>query len=155
MGHAEVGAQMADGILRRLKASNALREDTVELVARHMGFVAADRMRLATLRRLMASPLFEDEMELLRLDCLGCHGDLSAYEFLRAKQAEFAAEPELPPPLVTGKDLIALGMKPSPLFGRILKELATLQLEGETSREALLAEARRLAGADAAARQEG
>lgn len=150
MGHAEVGAEMADGILRRLKASNALREDTVELVARHMGFVAADRMRLATLRRLMASPLFEDEMELLRLDCLGCHGDLSAYEFLRAKQAEFAAEPELPPPLVTGKDLIALGMKPSPLFGRILKELATLQLEGETSREALLAEARRLAAADAA-----
>lgn len=145
MGHAEIGAEMADAILRRLKAPNALREDVVELVARHMAFVAPEKMRTATLRRLMASPLFEDEMELLRLDCLGCHGDLSAYGFLRAKQAAFAAEPKLPAPLVTGRDLIALGMAPSPLFGEILPALMTKQLEGETSRDALLAEARRLA----------
>lgn len=145
MGHAEVGADMADGILRRLKAPKALREEVVELVARHMAFVAPEKMRTATLRRLMASPLFEDEMELLRLDCLGCHGDLSAYEFLRAKQAAFAAEPKLPAPLVTGRDLIGLGMAPSPLFGYILSALMTKQLEGETSREALLAEARRMA----------
>ena len=128
--------------------------DNGALVARHMGFVTADQMRVATLRRVMASPLFEDEMELLRLDCLGCHGDLGAYNFLRAKQAEFAAEPKLPPPLVRGKDLIALGLVPSPLFKEILSALMTKQLEGETSRDALLAEARRLA-ATAAAKPEG
>jgi poly(A) polymerase len=145
MGHAEVGAEMADGILRRFKASKALRENVVELVARHMNFVSPEKMRLATIRRYLASPLFEDQLELLRLDCLGCHGDLSAYGFLRGKQAEFAAEPELPPPLVRGKDLIAMGLVPSPRFKKILSALMTRQLEGETSREALLAEARRLA----------
>ena len=35
-GHAKVGAQMADGILRRLKASNSLREEVTWLIALHM-----------------------------------------------------------------------------------------------------------------------
>jgi poly(A) polymerase len=36
----------------------------------------------------------------------------------------------LPPPLVTGDDLIALGYSPGPLFREILDAVETEQLEG-------------------------
>jgi poly(A) polymerase len=37
---------------------------------------------------------------------------LDNYEFLRGKREEFANEPLIPQPLVTGHDLINLGLKP-------------------------------------------
>jgi tRNA nucleotidyltransferase/poly(A) polymerase len=52
------------------------------------------------------------------------------YEFLLSKREEFANEPIIPPPLVRGEDLIALGMKPGPKFGEILEAVETRQLEG-------------------------
>ena len=52
------------------------------------------------------------------------------YEFLLRKREEFANEPIIPPPLVRGDDLIALGMKPGPKFGEILEAVETKQLEG-------------------------
>ena len=52
------------------------------------------------------------------------------YEFLLSKQEEFANEPIIPPPLVRGDDLIALGLKPGPKFGEILEAVQTRQLEG-------------------------
>ena len=55
---------------------------------------------------------------------------LDNYEFLLRKREEFAHEPIIPPPLVRGEDLIALGMKPGPKFGEILEAVETRQLEG-------------------------
>jgi poly(A) polymerase len=78
----------------------------------------------------MARPHFADELELHRVDCLGSHGMLDNYEFLKAKAAEFEDEPIIPPPLVRGDDLIAMGMKPGPRFGEILEAVQTRQLEG-------------------------
>jgi poly(A) polymerase len=52
------------------------------------------------------------------------------YEFLLKKKEEFANEPIIPPPLVSGDDLIALGLKPGPKFGEILEAVETRQLEG-------------------------
>jgi hypothetical protein len=48
-------------------------------------------------------------------------------------------EPIIPPPLVRGDDLIALGFKPGPEFGQILEAVETRQLEGRlrTADEAL------------------
>jgi len=55
---------------------------------------------------------------------------LDNYEFLQRKREEFANEPIIPPPLVRGDDLIALGLKPGPKFGEILEAVQTRQLEG-------------------------
>ena len=46
---------------------------------------------------------------------------LDNYEFLLRKREEFANEPIIPPPLVRGDDLIALGFRPGPKFGEISK----------------------------------
>jgi poly(A) polymerase len=61
------------------------------------------------------------------------------YDFLRRKREEFANEPIIPPPLVRGDDLLALGLKPGPKIGEILEAVETRQLEGTlTSREEAL-----------------
>ncbi len=64
---------------------------------------------------------------------------LDNYDFLLRKQEEFANEPIIPPPLVRGDDLIAMGLKPGPKFGEILEAIETQQLEGglHTREEAL------------------
>ena len=137
--HAPVGADMARAILERLRAPNALVDDVCAIIAGHMRIADARKMRKSKLRRLLGAPTFDDELELHRLDCVSYHAILDIYDFLKAKKAEFAAEPVLPPPLVTGRDLIALGHVPGPQFSKILQDAYDRQLEGQTDKAALLA----------------
>jgi poly(A) polymerase len=129
-GHDKLGAEMTEALMERLRFSRAEIDATVEAVRQHMVFKDVPNMRLAKLKRFMARPTFADELELHRVDCASSHGMLDNYEFLQRKQEEFAHEPIIPPPLVRGDDLIALGMKPGPRFGEILEAVETRQLEG-------------------------
>jgi poly(A) polymerase len=130
---------MTEEIMRRLRFSGAEIEATVEMVRQHMVFKDVPKMRVAKLKRFMARPTFEHELELHRVDCQGSHRMLDNYEFLVRKREEFANEPIIPPPFVRGDDLIALGFKPGPKFGEILEAVETRQLEGRlrTREEAL------------------
>ena len=128
--HDRIGADMTDAIMRRLRFSGAEIEATVEMVRQHMVFKDAPKMRVAKLKRFMARPTFKEELELHRVDCESSHRMLDNYEFLVRKREEFANEPIIPPPLVRGDDLIALGLKPGPKFGEILEAVETRQLEG-------------------------
>ena len=132
-GHDRVGAEMTEAIMQRLRFSRAEIDATVEAVRQHMVFKDVPNMRIAKLKRFMARPNFADELELHRVDCASSHGMLDNYAFLQRKQTEFASEPIIPPPLVRGDDLIALGMKPGPRFREILDAVETQQLEGELS----------------------
>ena len=129
-GHDKVGAEMCEEILRRLKYSNSTIEAATEMVSRHMAFMNVQQMRTSKLKRFMNGEHFQDELELHRVDCLGSWGGLDNYDFLKAKAEEFAEAPLVPPPLVTGRDLIARGLKPEPQFREILTEVQNLQLEG-------------------------
>jgi tRNA nucleotidyltransferase/poly(A) polymerase len=44
---------------------------------------------------------------------------------------ELAKQPEIIPPLVTGDDLIRLGLKPGPPLGQLLAEIREKQLADE------------------------
>lgn len=146
-GHDAMGADMAGTILRRLRFSNETIDRVSFMVSRHMQFMHVQQMRTAKLRRFMGVDTFPLEMELHRVDCASSNGFTDNYEFLQAKQEELANEPIIPPPLVTGRDLIALGMKPGPGFMDILEAIQTEQLEGRlNSRESALQLARELAG---------
>jgi poly(A) polymerase len=134
--HDKIGAAMTRAIMERLRFSRDEIEATVEAVDQHMVFKDVQHMRVAKLRRFMARPGFEEEMELHRVDCQSSHAKLDNYDFLRARQEEFANEPLIPPPLVNGDDLIALGWKPGPKFKEVLDAVQTRQLEGTlTSKE--------------------
>lgn len=139
-GHESVSAHITERIMRRLRFSNEEIEATVEMVQNHMVFKDVKNMRVARLKRFMARPTFTEELELHRVDCQGSHGLLDNYDFLRAKREEFASEPLIPAPLVTGADLIALGWKPGPRFKEVLDAIQTRQLEGRfASRDEALA----------------
>ena len=139
-GHESVCAEMTERIMARLRFSRTEIDDTVTGVANHMAFKDVQNMRTATLKRFLARPTMDDELELHRVDCAGSHGFLENLDFLRAKREEFAHEPLLPKPFINGRDLIAMAMQPGPAFGEILEAAMTRQLEGGfADREAALA----------------
>lgn len=144
-GHDAKGAEMAETILRRLRYSNDTITAVVSMVARHMQFMNVQQMRTAKLKRFMSQPHFDQEMELHRVDCGSSNGFTDNYEYLQKIAEQFAAEPLIPPPLVTGKDLIKLGLKPGPQFKSLLEAVETEQLEGRIlDREPALAYLKRL-----------
>lgn len=139
-GHEHVSADMTRRIMERLRFSNDEIDQTIVIVKNHMAFKDVQNMRVAKLKRFLARPTMEDELELHRVDCTSSHGMLDNLDFLRDKQVEFAHEPLIPEPLVSGHDLIASGRKPGPMFKEILDAVQTLQLEaGLQNREEALA----------------
>jgi hypothetical protein len=110
-----------------------------------MAFKDAPNMRVSTLKRLLARPTFVEELELHRIDCSSCHGQLDIHSFLTAKLNEFSQEEIKPKPLVTGHDLQQLGAKPGPSMGKLLHQLMDEQLEGKfADRTTALARAQEL-----------
>jgi poly(A) polymerase len=134
--HEKIGARMAEEILERLRFPRKQIEAVAAAVRYHMQFKDAPQMRKATLRRMLLRKTFPLELALHRLDCLGSHGRLDVYEFLTAQAAELARQPHIRPPLLTGKDLINLGLKPGPAMGRLLAELRERQLQDELKTKA-------------------
>jgi len=130
-GHEKVGAAMTERILQRLRFPRKQTEEIVACVRNHMQFKDVKQMRKATLRRLLLRKTFPLELELHRLDCLGSHGNLDHYKFLLAQAEELKKKPTIRPPLLTGKDLIRLGMKPGPAMGALLDEIREKQLADE------------------------
>lgn len=128
--HDRIGAEMAEAALRRLRYPNAVIAAVTEMVGRHMRFMHVKEMRTARLKRFMAAPNFDEELALHRADCLSSNGFTDNYDYLLERRAAFQAEPLLPPPLLTGHDLIARGLTPGPRFKEILDAAQTEQLEG-------------------------
>ncbi len=137
--HCQKGAEIAENILRRLKFSNEQIKKIVEMVKNHMNFINVPNMRIAKLKKFVARPTFKDELILHKADCLASHKDLSIYNFLTKKIEEFKQEDLKPEPIIKGRDLIAIGLKPGPIFKKILDEVYELQLENtfETKKEYL------------------
>lgn len=129
-GHVEVGIRIAESICRRLHMSNEDTEQIVALVANHMRFGDAGRMKESTLKRFMRLPKFDEHLDLHRMDCLSSHGDLTLYEFVRERRLDVTEEEMRPKPLLSGDDLIAMGYRPGPQFRDILSKVEDAQLEG-------------------------
>lgn len=128
--HVDVGTRMAEEICRRLRFSNEDTEQIAALVANHLKFKDVPQMKPATLKRFVRLSRFDEHLELHRLDCLSSHRNLENYEFVRRFIAETPAEEMRPLRLVTGEDLIALGLQPGPLFKEILGIVEDAQLNG-------------------------
>lgn len=134
--HEKIGAQMTEQMLEHLRFPRKQIEAVAAAVRYHMQFKDAPQMRKATLRRMLLRETFPLELELHRLDCLGSHGRLDVYDFLVTQAAELAKQPEIRPPLLTGNDLIKLGLKPGPAMGQLLAELRDKQLQDELKTKA-------------------
>ncbi|MDD5599159.1 MAG: CCA tRNA nucleotidyltransferase, partial [Victivallaceae bacterium] len=121
-GHDMAGARLAKKILYRLRFSNQATDRISSAVRNHMRFASIPQMRKDKVRRLIADDNFALELELHRLDCISSHAQMDVFNFLLDKVLEQAGEVELPPSLLTGRDLIKMGLKPGPQFKKILRK---------------------------------
>ena len=129
-GHVDVGVRMAEAICQRLRFSNEDAAQIAALVANHMRFADAPRMKPSTFKRFIRLPRFDEHLELHRIDCLSSHANLANYDYVRQTIRGMPPEEVRPLPLITGKDLIAAGYPPGPLFSRVLSAVEDAQLEG-------------------------
>jgi tRNA nucleotidyltransferase (CCA-adding enzyme) len=150
--HAEVGAELADGALRRLRYPNELRERVVRIVRYHMLDIGrADAVRARRLLRRFGDRLALDLLAHKEADLIGKgeHGPRDTDElerlrrFHRVVEAERGSPHRLADLAVDGTDLIGLGYRPGPELGRTLAELLDEVVEDPSlnRRETLLAHA--------------
>ncbi len=143
--HDNVGAEMAEKICERLRMSNAEKERITWLIKMHLYLRHAQQMRISKLKRLFAHEGYPDLAELYKVDSLASTGDLEDYNFCQDMFEELQEEEIKPEPLITGNDLIALGLKPGPIFSKILDTIKDDQLEQKiTTKEEALKRAKEL-----------
>ncbi len=153
-GHDKLGAEMADRVLGRLKAPNALREQVACLIGHHMTRLQPDKKLL----RRWLTRLGEDQLWsllLLQEADMGSKGtgqpeELLQFPRVKALLQEILAEDDclhIRDLAVKGHDLMALGYE-GPAIGLCLNRLLELVQEEklENSRQALLAWAERFGG---------
>jgi tRNA nucleotidyltransferase (CCA-adding enzyme) len=135
-GHAEAGVEPARRFLESIGAQRAMIEEIAELVAFHMRHIGFSGGRAA--RRLAAS-MKATTPYMLGLVMEADHsGRPWAGEFLMpADGAAFIAEMEAAvsavQPILMGRHLIAIGMRPGPAMGKVLRMVHDAQVEGEVS----------------------
>ncbi len=129
-GHVEVGVRIAEEICRRLRFANHETEQILSLIANHMRFADAPRMKESTLKRFFRLPQFDQHLALHRLDCLASHGSLDLYDFVRQRFETLPQDQVRPQLLLSGKDLIEAGYRPGPQFTQMLALAEDAQLEG-------------------------
>jgi putative nucleotidyltransferase with HDIG domain len=138
--HEHVGKRMAGDICLRLKLSNDERERVEWLVEKHQILADSRRMRPSKLKPLLAHPGIDELFALHRADALASNRDTDHVDFAEQLRKDWAEKGELnPPPVITGDDLIALGLEPGPVFKKLLDAVREAQLEGtvRTGEEAL------------------
>ena len=149
-GHAQAGEDMAEAVLRRLKAPTALREQVKQLIGLHMTRLEPEKKRLRRMLNRLGTDTVLRLLDLQQAD-MGSKGTGTAEEMgqfapVRELLAEILAEDSclsLKDLAVNGSDLMALGYSGREI-GRELDRLLELVLE-ETlpnTREALLAAAK-------------
>jgi poly(A) polymerase len=117
-------------VTRRLRLSNDEGERVVWLVENQQSLADAPQLPLAKLKRVLAHPLSGELVKFVRADIGARRGDSSALEFVKRFLNETPAEVIDPPPLVTGADLIEVGLQPGPAFQSLLERIRDEQLEG-------------------------
>jgi tRNA nucleotidyltransferase/poly(A) polymerase len=130
-GHVEEGLVIAEQICRRLRFSREDTEQILSLVANHMKFKDAEKMRASTLKRFVRLPRFDEHLALHRLDALSSNRRLESYDFVRRFIAETPAAEVRPQRILTGDDLLRMGYQPGPQFSEILRAVEDAQLEGQ------------------------
>ena len=132
-GHTKQGAVMAVALCEQLRLSRRNTERVAFLVDQHLRHCSAANMRPATLKRFLRQDGIGELLELTRIDAMAANGDLAHYDFCMSALGTIGEEEMRPRPLITGHDLIEMGLEPGPLFKEILGAIEDAQLEGTIS----------------------
>jgi tRNA nucleotidyltransferase (CCA-adding enzyme) len=133
-----------------------VRAQVVGLVRHHLkpGQLYAEREHVGdgAIRRLASKCEPRLLYRVARADCLGrTPGDFPpvAMEWFLERALALEVTERPPEPLLRGRDVLALGVDPGPLVGRVLREIYERQLDGEfTDVEDARAAAARVVGSE-------
>jgi len=139
-GHDEAGVAPTVSFLRRMTAEERILREVPALVQAHMAPFSLWRSNAgdAAVRRLAAKVVRIDRLiRVAEADARGCGNDPcapvqqgEALAWLAASAERLRVKDSAPVPILRGRDLIGLGMKPSPRFGKILSAAYDAQLDG-------------------------
>ena len=138
--HEAMGVEPATRILDRLNINTLdgfdVRRQVLGLVAEHLRpmafFKARDTITDGAFRRLAQKVDLELLVRFARADCTGRSGtfDCSGIEWFLQHATALGVEHRPPAPILLGRHLIELGVKPGPEMGDILKAVYEQQLDG-------------------------
>jgi len=141
LNHEEEGVAPSASFLDRLNIHSVdgkdVRGQVLGLVAHHlkpgMLYKARHEVTDGAFRRLAQKANLELLARLATSDCLGRTGnfDCSAMDWFLEKARELGVDRSPPKPLLLGRHLLELGMKPGPDMGALLKQIYERQLDGE------------------------
>ena len=139
--HEDQGVAPAASFLDRLNVHSIdgydVRRQALGMVAHHlkpgMWFKVRDEVGDGAFRRLAQKVDLELLARLAKADCLGRSPgrfDCSAMDWFLDRARALGVEHRPPAPILLGRHLLALGMKPGPRVGEILKAVYEQQLDG-------------------------
>ena len=139
-GHAQVGGEMAEEILTRLRCPSKLKEQVVTLVLRHGDCRRTTEKGIRRLLRKLGPCMVWDLLALDRADSHGKPTDdqqevVDEFEALLNRVLAEDTCFSLRDLAVNGGDLMALGIPAGPKLGEILQELLIRASEGELPNE--------------------
>ena len=150
--HEEQGVPPATAFLDRLNVQSIdgydVRRQVLGIVAQHlkpgMWFKASGEVGDGAFRRLAQKVDLELLARVAKSDCLGREPgafNCEAMDWFVDRARQLGVEHRPPPPILLGRHLLALGLKPGPRVGGILKAVYERQLDGhvQTLAEALTA----------------
>ena len=148
IGHEKTGLALTKTLMYRLMDEHDFIESLLPLVEHHLkpSQFYADNSGSKAIRKLACKVNIEELVLVAEADFLGrtteeaLTRDYKAGEWLLKKAGELKVKTKPLERLVQGRDLIDLGLEPSPQFKTIIDEVYALQLEGSVStREEALA----------------
>jgi len=128
--HEHVSCRMASDLCLRLKLSNTERERVEWLVEKHQILCDVRKMRTSKVKTILAHPGIRELLALHRADALAAGRSTDHVEYCEQLLREWSATDLNPSPVITGHDLARLGLKPGPLYKRLLEAVREAQLEG-------------------------
>jgi tRNA nucleotidyltransferase (CCA-adding enzyme) len=154
-GHEEAGVPPTEALLDRWNVHSLLgydlRGQVIGLVAHHLKpgqlYDVRDQVSDGAVRRLARKCEPDLLYRVARADCMGRTGDWKpvAMEWFRERVEALDVAVRPPAPLLKGRHVLALGLRPGPEVGRIVAAVYERQLDGAvTTLEEAEAEARRL-----------
>lgn len=140
-GHEEAGVAPTLFLLERwnvhTRGSFPVRDQVVALVRDHLKpgalYDVRDEVSAGAIRRLARRVEADLLYRVARADCLGRTGNFApvAMEWFIEEVRKLSVERSGPAPLLRGRDILELGLKPGPQVGRILAEVYELQLDSK------------------------
>jgi tRNA nucleotidyltransferase (CCA-adding enzyme) len=148
--HEAAGVAPATAFLDRLNVHSIdgkdVRRQVLGLTAHHlkpgMLFKVRHELHDAAFRRLAQKVDLELLARVAKADCLGRTGtfDCSAMDWFLERARDLGVDRRPPAPLLLGRHLLELGMRPGPAVGALLKQVYEKQLDGAvTTTEAAIA----------------